>query len=169
MNSTVSGLTLPTYQHCCSSLIIMWYKFNFCVGFFFIYPDPSLTVEAVLGVMEKVTDGRTKEVWGWYIDKDVLEDISSKCSTERELIHTCADIFVNCRPDSSWEDLACVLYCEEETAAVEQVRSYLNPRGRFCQCLMVRPSIAVYHNMCNSLSLIYNIHELSCTHVQGVK
>ena len=101
----------------------------------FNYPqlDSTLTVDNVLGVLEKVTDGRVKEVCQWLIDDDLLEDISSKCSTERELMHTCADIYVNCRHDSSWEEIACGLYHEEETAAVEEVRSYLNPRGRFSQ------------------------------------
>ena len=96
-------------------------------------PDPTLTVENLFGVMEKVTDDRAKEVWGWLIYSTVLEDISSKCSTERELVNTCADIYVNCKLDSSWEGVALGLYREEETAAVEEVRSYLNPRGRFSQ------------------------------------
>ena len=108
----------------------MWYKFGF---FLLIYPDPSLTVETVLGVMEKVTDGRAEEVWRRLIFDDLFEDISSKWSTERELMHTCADIYINCDPDSSWEDVASGLYCLEETAAVKEVRSYLNPRGRFSQ------------------------------------
>ena len=95
-------------------------------------PDPTLTVENLLGVMEKVTDGtgRAEEVFRGLIDGTVLEDISSKCSTERELVNTCVDI---CNPDSSWEEIACRLYREGETAAVEEVRSYLNPRGRFSQ------------------------------------
>ena len=93
-------------------------------------PDPTLTVENVLGVMEKVTDGRTKEVWRGLI---LFEDISSKCSTERELMHTCADNYVNCDPDSNWEQIACRLYNKKETAAVEEVQSYLNPRGKFSQ------------------------------------
>jgi serine/threonine-protein kinase RIO1 len=83
--------------------------------------------------MEKVTDGRAEEVWRRLISSTVLKDISSMCSTERELVNTCADIYVNCYPDSSWEEVACQLYREEETAAVEEVRSYLNPRGRFSQ------------------------------------
>ena len=104
---------------------------------FLIYPDPSLTVEAVLGVMEKVTDGMAEEVWRRLFGRDIIlgddlfENINSKCSTERELMHTCADIYVNYHPDFSWEDLALVLYLCEETAAVEEVRSYLNPRGKF--------------------------------------
>ena len=170
MNSAVSGLTLPTYKHCCISLIICGTNSISVFIFFLIYPDPSLTVETVLRVMEKVTNSSAEEVWRGFFVSNTWNDIKSKCSTERELLHTCADIFVNCRPDSSWEDLARVLYCEEETAAVEEVRSYLNPRGWFCQCLMVRPSISAYHNMCNSLSLIYNVDvELSCMHVQAIK
>ena len=83
--------------------------------------------------MEKVTDGRAKEVWWGLIDEDALEDISSKCSTERELVNTCVDIYVNCKPDSSWKGVARQLYREGETAAVQEVRSYLSPRGRFSQ------------------------------------
>ena len=101
----------------------------------YFYPpsDPTLTVENLLRVMEKVTDGRAEEVWGKLIDSTILEDISSKCSTERELVNTCTDIYVKCKPDSSWEQVASGLYREGETAAVEEVRSYLSPRGRFPQ------------------------------------
>jgi hypothetical protein len=81
--------------------------------------------------MEKVTDGRAEVVWRGLITSTVLEDISSKCSTVRELVNTYADIYVNCELDSSWELVACRLYREGETAAVEDVRSYLSPRGRF--------------------------------------
>ena len=95
--------------------------------------DPTLTVENILGVMKKVTDGRAEEVWGRLIGSTRLDDISSKCSTERELVNTCADIYVNCNPDSSWEEIACRLYRDGETAAVEEAQSYLNPRGRFSQ------------------------------------
>jgi hypothetical protein len=93
-------------------------------------PDPTLTVENVLVVMEKVTDGR---IWRRLIRSAILEDISSKCSTERELVNTCADIYVNCKPESSWKEVSLALHREGETAAVEEVRSYLNPTGRFSQ------------------------------------
>ena len=103
--------------------------FNACIC---TPPDPTLTVETVLSVMEKVTGSSAEKVWRYFIGSNTLEDIKSKCFTERELMHTCADIYVNCDPDSSWERIASGLYCKE-TAAVEEVRSYLNPRGRFCQ------------------------------------
>jgi hypothetical protein len=109
--------------HVCGSIFVY-----FCTP-----PDPTLTVENLLGVMEKVTNGRAVEVWRWLIDHTMLKDSSSKCSTERELVNMCADIYVNCNPDSSWEEVALALYREVETAAVEEVRSYLNPRGRFTQ------------------------------------
>ena len=83
--------------------------------------------------MEKVADGGAEAVWSGLISSIMLEDISSKCSTERELVDTCADIYVNCVPDSSWERVALGLYRKGETAAVEEVRSYLSPRGRFSQ------------------------------------
>ena len=112
--------------------------------YFCIPPDPTLTVENLLRVMEKVTDGRTEKVWRRLIGENVLEDINSKCSTERELMHTCADIYVNCDLDSSWEGIALGLYRKEETAAVEEVRSYLNPRGRFCQWVWFVVWICMY-------------------------
>ena len=115
------------------SVYLMIIIFYFHVRTFVPPSDPTLTVENLLGVMEKVTDGRAEEVWRWLIGSTMLEDISSKCSTERELVNTCVDIYVNCNPDSSWEEVACGLYCEGETAAVEEVRPYLSPRGRFSQ------------------------------------
>ena len=126
--------------------------FNACI---YTPPDPTLTVETVLSVMEKVTDGGADEVWERLI-RVVFDDISSKCSTERELMHTCADIYVNCDPESSWERIASGLYHREETAAVEEVRSYLNPRGRFCQWVwfVIWSSWVLY--VCPTINLIYD-------------
>ena len=127
---------LPTYQHYsnCIPLSLMFYVITISACMYmYTPPDPTWTTENVIGVMEKVTDGRAMEVWRGLIYEDLLEDISSKCSTETELVHTCADIYVNCFPHSSWEGFAHGLYNAQETAAVEEVRSYLNPRGRFCQ------------------------------------
>ena len=81
----------------------------------------------------KVTEGGAERVWSGLIPDSLLEDIKSKCSTERELIHSCTDVYVKCNPYSSWNVVASSLYCMEETAAVEEVQSYLNPRGRFLQ------------------------------------
>ena len=95
--------------------------------------DPTLTVDNVIGVMEKVTDDGREKVWSRCLGRGLCADINSKCSSEKELLHTCSDIYINCHHDSSWEDLARRLYEEVEIAAVEEVQSYLNPRGRLFQ------------------------------------
>ena len=81
---------------------------------------------------------RRMEMWkGHWIRKLVpeplLEEIYQKYSNEEQKLHACADYYVNCGVNSSWEHLARILYKEQETAAVEEVRSYLNPRGRLLQ------------------------------------
>ena len=96
-------------------------------------PDPTLTVENVVIVMEKVTDDGRVNVWSELIGNDSFNDITSKCSNEKEILHMSSDVYVNCCVDSSWEHLARRLYKELETAAVEEMRSYLNPRGRLLQ------------------------------------
>ena len=96
-------------------------------------PDPTLTVENMVRVMEKVTDGGRVIVWSSLIGKDLLADITSKCSKDKGILHMTSDTYVSCYIDSSWEELARVLYYKLETAAVEEVRSYLNPRGRLLQ------------------------------------
>ena len=44
----------------------------------------------------------------------------------------CADLYVNCNPSSSWELLARSLYRHHQVVVVEDVRSYLPPRGEPC-------------------------------------
>ena len=58
----------------------------------------------------------------------VYDDINEQYPPE-ERESACVDIYVNCNPWSSWEDLAKVLYCHHQVAAVEELRAYLPPRG----------------------------------------
>ena len=44
----------------------------------------------------------------------------------------CADLYINYNPYSSWERLAGSLYHHHQLAVVEEVRSYLPPRGQPC-------------------------------------
>ena len=94
-------------------------------------PEPTLTVENVVGVMEKVAVERRKEVWfGWGIVPDPqLEEIYHKFSTEEQRIHACADIYVNCHPDSSWTDLHQGLYALNEMTAAKKVKSFIPQTG----------------------------------------
>ena len=48
-------------------------------------------------------------------------------SSDKDLSY--AELYVNCNPCSSWERFARSLYHHHQVAAVEEVRSYLPPRG----------------------------------------
>ena len=100
-------------------------------------PDPTLTVENVVRVMEKVTAVGHGNVLSRLLDVDLVTDINRKCLNEKEMLLMCTDVYINCCYYSSWEHLARELYQELETAAVEEVRSYLNPRGRLLQLVGV--------------------------------
>ena len=90
-------------------------------------PDPTLTVDNVSHIVEKVKGELRPQIW-----EDLSTAIESiikaeKYSSERE--HEYADLYVNCSPYSSWEHLARTLYRHHQVSAVEEVRSYLPPRG----------------------------------------
>ena len=58
---------------------------------------------------------------------------SEKHSTALEVEAAAVDIYVNCSITySSWEHLARSLYRHHQVAAVEEVRSYLPPKGEPC-------------------------------------
>ena len=94
-------------------------------------PDPTLTVDNVGHLMEKVEPTKRKQVLKEILGGDsMFRDIQSSLSTNLEDA-IAIDIFVNCNPEASWERLASSLYHRHQVAAVEEVRSYLPPRGEF--------------------------------------
>ena len=48
----------------------------------------------------------------------------------------CAHLYVNCSPYSSWKNIARSIYRHHQVAAVEEVRSYLPPRGEIALNIM---------------------------------
>jgi hypothetical protein len=78
--------------------------------------------------MEKVEPKVKTQVWVdacvALMEKDKMNEV---CISGKE--DECADLYVNCNPHSSWERLAWSLYRHHQVAAVEEVRSYLPPRG----------------------------------------
>ena len=60
---------------------------------------------------------------------DYSDNIYSGLFTEEEKTHTCSDVYVCCRPESSWEHLASQLYRADEMTAMDQARPFLPPRG----------------------------------------
>ena len=92
-------------------------------------PDPTLTVDNVSCVMEKVKGELRPQIWG-YLSSAIERVIQGEgYSNEKDPTYY-ADLYANCKPNSSWEDLAGSLYRHHQVAAVEEVRSYLPPRGK---------------------------------------
>ena len=81
--------------------------------------------------MEKVEPKERFNVWKGVSDR-MTRNIQEKYSSDAEKETACIDIYVNCNPYSSWEDIAKALYQHQQVAAVDEVRSYLSPRGEPC-------------------------------------
>ena len=92
-------------------------------------PDPTLTVGNVTRVMEKVTVDKRRGVWEEILGKGAVEEIYSSHSSEEEKLHFCADTYVICKPDSSWEELVQKLYNCIEMAAAKEAKAFLQQRG----------------------------------------
>ena len=94
-------------------------------------PDPTLTVDNVSHIMEKMEPKERQQVLKEIFLSTIFYEIqfSGKYSTALEVEAAAVDIYVNCSPGVSWEHLAGSLYRHHQVAAVEEVRSYLPPRG----------------------------------------
>jgi hypothetical protein len=77
--------------------------------------------------MEKVEPKEKMQVWNSVLEHVVIEAVSGEKFSFKE--EECADIYVNCYHSASWERLARSLYRHHQVAAIEEVRSYLPPRG----------------------------------------
>ena len=98
-------------------------------------PDPSLTVDNVSLVVEKVGPKQRQQVLEDVIAViDVIGGIKRKSHNVLERETAYVDVYVNCCPSSSWEELAKKLYRHQQVSAVEEVKSYLPPRGEPCLC-----------------------------------
>ena len=90
--------------------------------------DPTLTVDNVSCVMEKVKDELRPQIWGEL--SSAIRRVIQQEGYSSEKDPTYADLYANCKSNSSWENLAKLLYRYHQVAAVEEVRSHLPPRGQ---------------------------------------
>ena len=91
--------------------------------------DPTLTLDNVGRIMEKVEPQVRMQVWeGTCVFPMEKEKMKELCMSGK--VDECADLYVNCNPRSSWECLSQSLYRHHQVAAVEEVRSYHPPRGK---------------------------------------
>ena len=103
-----------------------------------LFSDPTLTVESLIGVMEKLTldEGERRKVWKEVLQWDYvtpssyLDEVYLRYSTAEEKTHALADVYVNSRPYSSWQHLVQTLYDESELAAAKEAKSFIQKFGR---------------------------------------
>ena len=102
-----------------------------------MFADPTLTVDNLVGVMEKVTSDKEsrKEVWKKVLEWEdnapdsYVDEVYTKYTTEKEQTNILADVYINSRPDSSWHHLVETLYEEGEVAAAKEAKSFLEQNG----------------------------------------
>ena len=103
-----------------------------------MFAEPTLTVDNLVGVMEKVTSDKqmTKWVWSKVLDwklhapNSYLDEVYTKYTTEKEQTNVLADVYINSRPDSSWHHLVETLYDNDELAAAKEAKSFLQHDGK---------------------------------------
>ena len=104
----------------------------------FLFVDPTLTVERLVHVMEKMTsdEERRRKVWEKVLEFDYsipfsyLDEVYTKYTTDKEKTVALANVYINSRPESSWQDLVKTLYAEGELAAVKEAKSFLQQNGK---------------------------------------
>ena len=71
--------------------------------------------------------------WSYITPSSILDEVYLKYSTTEEKIHALADIYVNSRPESSWQHLVQILYAENEMAAALEVKPFFQQQiGGLC-------------------------------------
>ena len=94
--------------------------------------DPTLTLENVIGVMEKVSVDNRRQVWEEVLEWRAVKEICSSHSSEEEILHSCADSYIS-KHDSSWEYMYLVewSYMYGEMAAARKAKSFLQQKGEW--------------------------------------
>ena len=102
-----------------------------------VFSDPTLRVESLVGVMEEVTsdEGRRREVWkrvlqwNYVTPSAYLDEVYSKHTADEEKTLALADVYINSRPESSWQHLFQTLYRVGELAAAKEAKPFLHQHG----------------------------------------
>ena len=86
-----------------------------------------MTVDSVTQVIEKIKGDKSYVMLVHFDIPTVLwEEIVSRCSTDTEKTRACADYYVDCHFNASWEDLTGRLYWTGEIAAARKSKSFMS-------------------------------------------
>ena len=92
-------------------------------------PDPTLNVDNVSRVMKKVEPEKRDQLWEIVLVSNRVYDAINRQYSPEERESARVDIYVHCCWRSSWTQVAESLYRHHQVVAVEELRSYLPPRG----------------------------------------
>ena len=111
------------------------------------HADPTLKVGNVLRAMEKVAVDKRRRVWKKMLGWEAVEEIYRSHSNEEDKLHSCADTYVTCKPDSSWEELVQKLYYTcGEMAAAKEAKAFLQQKGGWYIYVVRSLSVSIVHS-----------------------
>ena len=110
-------------------------------------PDPTLTVGSVNRAMTKVSVDKRRQVWEEVLGGRAVEEIYNSHSSEEDKLHSCADTYVTCKPDSSWEELVQNLYYDcGEMEAAKEAKASLQQKGGWYMYVVRSLSVSIVHS-----------------------
>ena len=140
---------------------------NECVATYnSVPPDPTMTVDNVTQILNKIPKNKWKRVMGEEMIRGRLvglsvpwslrEEIQRRYSTDTEKNHACADYYVNYHPEDGWERLTRTLYFLSAFTAAKESKSFLstgkshNYGGKLYYCSPSPMHIIVARHCCVS-------------------
>ena len=95
-------------------------------------PDPTMTVDGVTLVFDKIKGDKVKVMYGLDIPSPLVDEIMERSySTESEKSRAFTDVYVNICSNSSWEHLTRCMYWTEEFASARESKSFMST-GKYC-------------------------------------
>ena len=67
--------------------------------------------------------------WDYRTPDSYLDEVDTNYSTEKEKTNVLADVYINSRPDSSWEHLVKTLYDAGELVTAKEAKPFLQQNG----------------------------------------
>ena len=85
-----------------------------------------MTVDNVATILDKIGQDQERVVSAHIVPNPLLKEIQRRYSTDTEKIHACADYYVNCHPQASWEHLTRILYLKKAFAVARESKSFMS-------------------------------------------
>ena len=125
------------------------YFFHTLMNNFATQTEPTMTVDNVTRVLNKIEGDKWKVMDWFHIPKPLREEIKRRYSTQTHQIQAGVEYYVNCHPCASWEDLTRGLCYGEEFAAARESKSFMST-GKYCHY------IAYWYNLKSLLCSLIN-------------